>query len=171
MDKNLRSTVCSLYFWHTCDFGTKSRALNLLWKCKLLNKVIIMQNLKHRTLTESKKKVTYKRFFCKQGNTSITSLEHGWKSKTVVYNRKKFQPNWKSKIKFSVKSVWHCRDLKKHWKWYEWAKLNEYYHHAMFDSYHIYSVWKNWSFCHIQTLSWPASLTLIITQANTFHAS
>ena len=27
-----------------------------------------------------------------------------------------------------------------HWKWYEWVTLSEYYHHAKFDIYHIYSV-------------------------------
>ena len=30
-----------------------------------------------------------------------------------------------------------------HWKWYEWIKLNEYYHQAKFDIYHIYGVWDN----------------------------
>ena len=30
-----------------------------------------------------------------------------------------------------------------HWKWYAWVKLNEYYHHAKFDIYHVYSVWEN----------------------------
>ena len=26
-----------------------------------------------------------------------------------------------------------------HWKWYELAKLNEYYHYAKFDIYHNFS--------------------------------
>ena len=30
-----------------------------------------------------------------------------------------------------------------HWKWYKWVKLNEYYHHAKSDSYHIYNVQEN----------------------------
>ena len=31
-----------------------------------------------------------------------------------------------------------------HWKWYEWVKRNEYYHHAKFDIYYIiYSVREN----------------------------
>ena len=29
------------------------------------------------------------------------------------------------------------------WKWYEWVKLNEYYHYAKFVLYHIYSVREN----------------------------
>ena len=33
LDKNLESTFCSLYFWHTCDLETKSRSSNLQWKC------------------------------------------------------------------------------------------------------------------------------------------
>ena len=27
--------------------------------------------------------------------------------------------------------------------WYEWVKLNEYYHRAKFDIYHIYGVQEN----------------------------
>ena len=44
-----------------------------------------------------------------------------------------------------------------HWKLYEWVKLNEYYHHAKFDIYYIYSQRKlqRKRFCHTQTLSWP----------------
>ena len=30
-----------------------------------------------------------------------------------------------------------------HWKWNEKLYLNESYHHANFDIYHIYSVWEN----------------------------
>ena len=30
-----------------------------------------------------------------------------------------------------------------HWKLYEWAKINEYYHHKKFDDNHIYSVREN----------------------------
>ena len=30
-----------------------------------------------------------------------------------------------------------------HWKWYEWVKLNECYHHAEFDIHHIYIVREN----------------------------
>ena len=30
-----------------------------------------------------------------------------------------------------------------HWKWYESVKLNDYYHHAKFDIYHMYSVREN----------------------------
>ena len=30
-----------------------------------------------------------------------------------------------------------------HWKWYEWVQLNEFYHDADFDIYHIYSVQEN----------------------------
>ena len=30
-----------------------------------------------------------------------------------------------------------------HWQWYEWVKLNEYYHHALLDIYHIYRVQEN----------------------------
>ena len=30
-----------------------------------------------------------------------------------------------------------------HWNWYEWVKLNEYYHHAKLDIYHNPSVWEN----------------------------
>ena len=32
------------------------------------------------------------------------------------------------------------------WKWYEWDKLNEYYPHAKFDIYHVYTVQENRSF-------------------------
>ena len=27
-----------------------------------------------------------------------------------------------------------------HWKWYDWIKLNEFYHHEKFDTDRIYSV-------------------------------
>ena len=30
-------------------------------------------------------------------------------------------------------------------KWYEWVKLNEYYHRAKFDISHIYSVQENFN--------------------------
>ena len=30
-----------------------------------------------------------------------------------------------------------------HWKWYEQETLNEQYHHAKFDIYHIYAAWEN----------------------------
>ena len=66
------------------------------------------------------------------------------------------------KVKFLVQTVWHCCDLEiqsRSSKRYEWVKLNEQYHHARFDIYHIYSVTENHnvkSFCHIQTIGWPA---------------
>ena len=30
-----------------------------------------------------------------------------------------------------------------HWKWYEWVKLYECYHHVKFDVYHVYRVGEN----------------------------
>ena len=30
-----------------------------------------------------------------------------------------------------------------HWKWHKWVKLNEYHHHAKFDTGHISNVWEN----------------------------
>ena len=54
-----------------------------------------------------------------------------------------------------------------HWKWYEWVKLNKYYHHAKFEIYHSYCVWQN---CNVKVFATygnsadkPAGLTLIIT--------
>ena len=47
-----------------------------------------------------------------------------------------------------------------HWKWYEWVKMNNYYYHAKFDIYHIYSVRENQNFKVFATYghstSWPA---------------
>ena len=57
-----------------------------------------------------------------------------------------------------------------HWKWYEWVKFDEYYHHAKFDIYHIYSVLENHNikvFATYQQLT--ASLTPIITSSHIFH--
>ena len=49
-----------------------------------------------------------------------------------------------------------------HWKWYEWAKLNEYYPHAKFGTDHIYGVWENRNI-KVFAPRWPAS------QTNTDH--
>ena len=81
-------------------------------------------------------------------------------------------------IKFSIKTVWHrcnfetqARSLKVvSWRRCEWVELNEYYHHAKFDIYHISGVWENpniKSFCP----SRPASLTPIIIYTPIFHVS
>ena len=55
-----------------------------------------------------------------------------------------------------------------HWKWYEWVKLNMYYHHAKFDIYHIYSVLENHNIKVIATYVHSASLTLIIAHSHFF---
>ena len=49
-----------------------------------------------------------------------------------------------------------------HWKGYEWVKLHEFYHHAKFDIYHIYSDQENLNVKFFATYG-PASLMLIIT--------
>ena len=51
-----------------------------------------------------------------------------------------------------------------HRKWYEWVKLNKYYHHEKFDIYHVYSVWENRNIKLLPHMdNQPAGLTLIIT--------
>ena len=91
--------------------------------------------------------------------------------KKVVYSRSTWrnQQVYKvsslsdSKIAFSV-ADWHFWDLKYnqgHWKWYEWVKLNQYYHNAVFDIYQICSVRENHNvkvFLHIQTISQRGTL-------------
>ena len=49
-----------------------------------------------------------------------------------------------------------------HWKWYKWIKLNEYYHHAEFEIYHIYGVEENHNIEILATYRHLAGLTLII---------
>ena len=56
---------------------------------------------------------------------------------------------------------------KGHWKQYKWVKLNESYHHAKFDIYHIHSIQEN---CNVkvfttyaQSAGQLAGLTPIIT--------
>ena len=50
-----------------------------------------------------------------------------------------------------------------HRKLYEWVKLNEYYHHAKFDIFHIYSVREN---CNIKVFD---TYTHLADQPNTDH--
>ena len=89
---------------------------------------------------------------------SVISLKYVWNSKVMVYSWStwcsqqlyKVSTSLKKNIKFAVKTVWHCCDIKMkynqgHWKRCEWIKLNEYNHRAKFDIYHIYSVPKNCS--------------------------
>ena len=50
-----------------------------------------------------------------------------------------------------------------HWKWYGWVKLNEYYHHAKFDIYHIHSVQEN---CNVKVF---ATYRHLVSQPDTNH--
>ena len=66
----------------------------------------------------------------------------------VIKNCTKFQLNPISTENFELKlfdAVVTLKFNQGHRKWYEWVKLNEYYHHAKFDSYHIYSVRENFN--------------------------
>ena len=70
----------------------------------------------------------------------------------------------------------NCCDLETQSRsqWYEWVKLNKYYHHAKFDICHVYSVRENRTvifFFNIRTIGWPAGLTLINTYTHIFHES
>ena len=51
-----------------------------------------------------------------------------------------------------------------HWKWCEWVKLDEFYHHAKIDINHIYSVQKN---CNIKVFATYGQLD---GQPNTDHS-
>ena len=55
--------------------------------------------------------------------------------------------------------------------WYEWVKFNEYYHHAKFDTGHIYSVRENRNVKVFATYGQSAGLTLIIKYTQIFHGS
>ena len=83
VDKNLKKSICSLWFWHTCDLETRSRSPNLVWIARP------KQGYNNTRFEEpplpSMKKPTIK-FFVKSGNTSIISFEYVWKSKAVVYS-------------------------------------------------------------------------------------
>ena len=56
-----------------------------------------------------------------------------------------------------------------HKKWYEWVKLNQYYHHAKFDNYHTYTVRENLSVKVFAIYRQSAALTLIIKWTHIFH--
>ena len=49
--------------------------------------------------------------------------------------------------------------------------LKEYYHHAKFDIYYIYSIQENCNVEHFAMPSQPKSLTLIIIMTHIFHVS
>ena len=54
--------------------------------------------------------------------------------------------------------------------WYEWIDFDQFYRHAKFYIYRIYSVGKNRNIKVFATDTPPAALTLIITQTPIFHA-
>ena len=71
-----KKTICSLWFWHSCDLETKSRSSILHWKCRPWAgyNYAKFENL---ALTVSKKKARWKCFlgcfffFFKWGNMSL----------------------------------------------------------------------------------------------------
>ena len=80
----------------------------------------------------------------------------------VTNNRIKFQLKQIRTIKCSVKTDVTLKYNHGPWRWYEWVKLNEYYHHLKSDIYHIYSVRKNCNLTVFDThghsaakLAWP----------------
>ena len=71
----------------------------------------------------------------------------------VINNHTKFQLNLIRTQNFQSKVLGTAVTLKYnqgHCKWYELVKLNEYYHRAKFDIYHIYSVQEN---CNIKVFA------------------
>ncbi|WP_419585587.1 hypothetical protein, partial [Thiolapillus sp.] len=59
----------------------------------------------------------------------------------VINNRTKFQLNRIRTLSFQLKLFDTALTLRR--KWFEWVKLSDYYHHAKYDIYHIYSVPEN----------------------------
>ena len=132
-----------------------------------------MQSLQDLALMVSEKRP-------KQGNMSIISLEHVWKSNIVVYSWSTWCSQQSYKVstysykdkQISVNLVWHCCDLRIQSRVLKW-KCNEYYRHAKFDTYHTYSVRENCSIYVFATYQQLPSQPALQWSLNThiFHVS
>ena len=125
-----------------------------------------MQSLKDLALMVSKKKPKSKFFFfsnkeiCPLSPLNMCKNQKQW----FIYN---LLGIFKNVTKFQLHQIrtqifqWKLFDTavtltynQGQWKWQEWVKLNEYYHHAQFDIYRIYSVQENSNakgFTHMDT--------------------
>ena len=118
LNKNLKSTICTLYIWQTCSLEIKSRSSNLLEK-----NVHPKQGYHHAKLERSHFNSVWEKgnvkVFLKSEKMSFTSLEYFWRSKIVMYywstwcNQQLYKVSTLSSknITFSAKTVWHCCDL------------------------------------------------------------
>ena len=85
----------------------------------------------------------------------------------IINNHTKFKLNWIRRYNFWLKLCDTAMTLKSsqgHWKWYEWVKLNEYYHHAKFELIILVLPEKTATLKFLlHTANWPAG------QPNTDH--